>query len=903
MTLAPGTRLGPYEVVAQIGAGGMGEVYRATDTDLGRAVAIKVLPDAFAQEPDRLARFEREARTLAALNHPHIAQIHGLERSGGTIALVMELVEGPTLADRIAQGAIPIDEALPIAKQLAEALEAAHEQGIIHRDLKPANIKVRPDGTVKVLDFGLAKATEPVGPSPSVSQLATVTSPALMTGVDVILGTAAYMSPEQARGKPVDRRADIWAFGCVLFEMLTGKRAFEGADVSITLASVLMREPEWGALPADLPAALDTYLRRCLHKDARQRVQAIGDVRLALEGAFDTSDPSSISVVPTRFRRVALMAAGGILGAVFASTAAWLAGGAVEPMPPRVSRLPLVDAAPQETEGVALTLDYNDHALAITPDASRVVFVGNKRSQIFLRALDALEAVPVFSGAPRGLFVAPDGQWIGFIDGNVTLKKVSVTGGPATALATLDGPSRGATWGPDDTIIVATNNPATGLQRVSAAGGSLTVLTRPDPAQSEADHLWPEVLPGGHAVLFTITALTGGRTEAVSQVAVLDLQTGKYKILVRGGSHAHYVTSGHLAYMAAGVMRAVPFDLTSLEVRGTSVATIPDVLPLNFGGSQTAVGAGTLAYVSGRSRSDEGKSTLVWVDRQGQESPISAPVRDYRYPRISPDGTRVALFANDQEADLWVWDFERTTLTRVTSDVGIDNEQAWTPDGRRLIFRSQRAGLQNLFWQAADGVGPVEQLTTGHDNPAEPTVSPDGRMIFTAGEDLMQMTLDGSNLVTPLVQSQFSERNGVVSPDGRWLAYQSNESGRFEIYVRPFPNVNTGNWQVSTLGGEQPLWAPSGRELFYASPAGALMRVGVGSGVSWTATTPEVRLKQDSGYYLTGSYPGRKYDVAGDGQRLLMIKRVATPADETSRRQVVVVQNWGEELKRIVPTD
>ena len=541
MSLTPGTRLGPYEILSALGAGGMGEVYRATDTKLKRQVAIKILPPSLAADRDRLARFQREAEVLASLNHPNIAAIYGLEESEGVIAQVRELVEGDDLSQRIARGAVPLDESLPIAKQIAEALEAAHEQGIIHRDLKPANINVRSDGTAKVLDFGLAKLTQAPGSGlqapGELSQSPTLTSPA-MTQAGMILGTAAYMSPEQAKGRPADKRSDLWAFGCVLFEMATGRRAFDGEDAASVIA-----------------------------------------------------------------------------GGVIVGTTAWYATRPADPVPPRVSRLLI---APSGT--AALTLSGNDPALAITPDGSRVIYVGNRGTQIFVRALDALEPVAVFTGGPHGLFVSPDGQWIGFIDGAAGLKKVAVTGGPPVTLAILDGSFRGATWGPEDTIIVATNNGTTGLQRVAAAGGPVTVLTRADRTQGELDHLWPELLPGGRAVLFTITAQTGGLDAA--QVAVLDLQTGTRKILVRGGTHAHYVPNGlgsptraeregglasptqgevgHLVYVAAGTLRAVAFDLARLEPRGTSLPVVPDVVTTNTGDVYAVVaGDGTLAYVSG----------------------------------------------------------------------------------------------------------------------------------------------------------------------------------------------------------------------------------------------------------------------------------------------------------------
>ena len=897
MPLSAGTRLGPYEILSALGAGGMGEVYRARDTKLDRAFAIKILPEAFAADTERIARFRREAKTLASLNHPNVAHIHGLEESNGVRALVMELVEGEDLSDRIARGAIPVAEALPIAKQIADALEAAHEQGIIHRDLKPANIKVRLDGTVKVLDFGLAKAMEPTGvASPSLSQSPTITAPAL-TQAGMILGTAAYMSPEQARGKRVDKRADIWAFGCVLYEMLTGQRAFGGHGVSETLARVIEREPDWTRLPYTLSPALRTYIKRCLQKDPRQRVQAIGDVRLALEGAFETSVGQTAALpVAAPWRRVAIVAvAAAIISGALIGTLVWIA---MRRAPPRVSRLQIAPSGP-----AALTTNWNDCNLAITPDGSRLIYVGNQGTQIFVRALDSLAPVAVFTGdVRRGLFVSPDGQWIGFVDGFSVLKKVPVTGGPAVTLATLDtaGPS-GATWGPMDTIIVATNSVETGLQQVSGAGGPLTVLTRPDRAQGEADHFWPEMLPGGRAVLFTITALTGGLDAA--QVAVLDLQTGMRKILVRGGSHAHYVSSGHLVYLAAGALHALPFDVARLETRGTPVPVVRDV-ETTVNGAVIAVvaGDGTLAYVPGSVAGTP--RTLVWVNRQGHETPIPVSARPYLLPALSPDGTRAAVFANDQERDLWLCDLGRTTLTRLTFTPSLDVVQVWTPDSRRLIFTSERAGVRNLFWQAADGSGAVERLTESPNTQYPMAVSPDGRKLIFAEAtpstdiDLMMIELEGARRVTPLVQSPFSERNGIISPDGRWLAYETNDSGRFEVYVRPFPDVNAGHWQVSTDGGTRPIWTRSGQELIYVSPTGALMGVGVASGSSWGATTPTLLVK--AGYFTIPIWWGRSYDVSRDAQQFLMIKEGG--ADGTAApASIIVVQNWVEELKRLVP--
>jgi len=900
MALAPGTRFGPYKIGAQIGVGGMGEVYRATDTNLGRDVAIKVLPEALAHHPERLARLEREARTLAALNHPNIAQIHGLQESDGTKALVMELVEGPTLADRIAQGAIPADEALPIARQIAEALEAAHDQGIIHRDLKPANVKVRPDGIAKVLDFGLAKALEPASPgSTDATASPTITSPALMTRMGVILGTAAYMSPEQAKGRAADKRSDVWAFGCVLYEMLTGRRAFESQDVSEALAAVLRDEPDWTALPPDLSLSMRTLIKRCLDKDPNRRIAHISIARYVLDepaiGASSANEstralPGSGGSRTSAKRRIATHAAAALLASAVVGAAVWLVARS-SVLPPRVSRFVIspVGATAFSNNGV-------DREIAITPDGSRIIYVGNNATQLFVRPLDALEPAAIYKGDfLRGPFISPDGQWVGFIQSNATLQKVAISGGPAMTLARLEGVPRGATWAPDDTILFATTDQTTGLLRIPAVGGAPMVLTRPDRVQGEADHWWPEMLPGGRAVLFTISA-PGGLDAA--QVAVLDIQNGKRKVLVRGGSHAHYVSSGHLVYVAAGSLMAVVFDPTRLETRGTPVPVIAQPLTTIAGAVDAVVaGNGTLAYVSGGAL----RTTLVWVDRQRRETPITIRPGLYASPRIAPDGTRVAFYRADQEFDVWLWDFASTTFARVTGDAGNDLYPVWTPDGHRLIYASERAGRRNLFTQAADGSGMVERLTESPNAQNPTAVTPDGtRLIFTetsttTGEDVMQLQLDGTHRVTPLVQTPAVERNGSVSADGRWLAYEANNSGQLEIFVRPFPAVNGGHWQVSTGGGTSPRWAPGGQELFYVTLSGALMRVGVERRQTWVAAVPATLSKEGFG-------AGASYDISPDGQRFLISKPSRGPDQGTSSTSIVVVQNWFEELKRLVPT-
>jgi serine/threonine-protein kinase len=881
----------------------MGEVYRARDTKLKRDVALKILPDSFANDPDRLARFQREAQVLASLNHPNIAHIHGLEESGGVRALVMELVEGEDLAERITRAAIPLDEALPIARQIADALDAAHEQGIIHRDLKPANIKVRDDGTVKVLDFGLAKALAPEAGSAAAGQLSqspTITSPAMMTGVGMLLGTAAYMAPEQAKGRPADKRSDLWAFGCVLYEMLTGRRAFEGEDVSDTLANVLKSEPDWSALPPATPGAVRTLLRRCLAKDRKRRLDSAAAARLEIDEALTSPAPDahliSAAVPGVGWRRAALVTlAALIVGGAAAGTAVWLA---TRPNAGRVTRFTVAS-----TGAAALSLDTVSRDLTITADGTHLVYkgTGSRERQLFARALDQLEPTPLTSGALGGPFSSPDGQWVGFIEltSGVELRKVAITGGPAIPLCRLDGQSRGATWGDDGSIVFATSTPLTGLQRVSSAGGEPTVLTTPNRDRGEGDHLWPHFLPGGQSVLFTITPATGGLDG--SQVAVLDLQSGVQKVLVRGGTQAQYVRSGHLVYVAGGTLRAVGFDLARLEATGTPIPVVPQVATMQSGTAEFDVARdGTLAYVAGGPGVAPAR-TLVWVDRQGHEEAIKAPPRAYVTSQLSLDGTRAALAIREQENDVWVWDFARETLTRITFDPGLDAAPVWMPDGRRVVFTSQ-AG--SLFWKAADGTGTAERLTQSSRVQFASAVSRDGaRVVFSegvAGSDVMMLTL-ADRRTQSLVATPASERNGVLSPNGRWLAYQTNDSGPDQIFVRSFPDVNTAKWQVSPDGGTQPLWAQNGEELFYLAPGGALMGVRVTPGAVWTASTPT---KLIDGLYYRGSSnvaTGGTYDVSPDGRRFLMIKEGGGPNQPSAPPGIVVVHNWFEELKRLVP--
>jgi serine/threonine-protein kinase len=925
MSLNPGARLGPYEIVAPLGAGGMGEVYRARDTRLKRDVAVKILPDTFARDPERLARFQREAELLASVNHTNIAAIYGLEQIGDATAIVMELVEGETLADVIARGAgpgLPLDEVLATARQIADALEAAHEKGVIHRDLKPANIKITPAGKVKVLDFGLAKMIEPESASSSLTMSPTLSVQATSAGV--ILGTAAYMSPEQARGKPVDRRTDIWAFGCILFELLTGKQAVEaGETVSDAIAAVLKSDPDWNALPPDTPPHIRALILRCLQKDPHKRLRDIGDARIDIEEGPSASAAAAVTGIgttpPERRRRSVLMVFSGLAGGVGLTAAAAWAFGQFGPAPAlQPMRFAIVPAAAHP-----LATTFTGRQIAISPDGKNLVYVSGTAggfSQLIVRAIDRLEAEPLRGTSnARFPFISPDGKWIGFFEGT-ELKKVSLNGGAPITLCQIAGTPRGASWGSDDTIVFATSDAGTGLLAVPAGGGESRVLTRPDVAHGEQDHLFPSVLAGGRTVLFTITV--PGPIEN-SQIVALDLETGKRKTLIRGGSQAEAVQSGHLVYGTAGTLRAVRFDPERLEVLSDPVPVVEQIGMLSTGAADFAVSdTGTLVFIPGTFASIAGSGaarSLVWVDRHGREEPIKAPVRSYFALRLSPDGTRIALDARDQDNDIWVWDIARETLTRLTVDPGPDVFPIWTPDGRRIVFGTTRDGAaQSLFWQPADGAAIAERLTTATVPHYPNSFSPDGtRLLLQYGgqissgtaaadspaSDISVMAMDGDRKVAPLLQTKFIKRNAEVSPDGRWVAYESNESGRFQIYVQPFPNVNSGRWQISTAGGTKALWARSGGELFYVDGSGAVMTVPIQTTTAFSNGTPARLLEAK---YFHGVQQSRSYDVSRDGQRFLLIKDVpATAADgrtttETPASMVVVV-NWFEELKQRLP--
>ena len=886
----------------------MGQVYQATDTKLNRQVALKILPEAFATDPDRLARFQREAQVLASLNHPGIAAIYGIEEQDDTRALVLELVEGPTLADLISKGPIPIDEALPIAKQIAEALEAAHEAGVIHRDLKPANIKVREDGTVKVLDFGLAKALDP-NPTGDPSQSPTLTAAATQMGV--IMGTAAYMSPEQARGKPVDKRADIWSFGVVLYEMLTGQRAFQGEDVSLTLAAVMTFEPDLDRLPDAVAPTLKTYLARCLAKEPKERVRDIGDVRLALAGAFDVPAPPPDTQVAVRQLQVwqrptALVLAAVTLVAV-TGLAVWSLArpGRIVPVVTRFVVTPSADAP--------LFPGAYSPEVAISPDGTRIVYGtgGVASRQLHLRQIDQLGAVPL-RGTERGNapFFSPDGQFVGFKDDVDVLRKVSVLGGPAVTITPLGGESRGMSWTPDGAIIFATTASG-GLLRVSDAGGEPERLTTVDPGEMDFGHWWPSVLPNRRGVLFTAWS---GSAET-SRLAVFSFETGNVTYLLTGGSQPHYLASGHIVYGVGGTLWAVGFDLERLELSGPSPVPVLENVDMKPAGAAnfTVSESGTLAFISGQASPNLPNRTLVWVDRQGRETPINLPAGDYRSPRVSPDGTRVAVTLGVAENEnVWVADLSRGTLTPATVEPGPAANPLWMPEGQEILFSiSGDVGEQVLMRRPADGTGSAERVIAVETllYLAPTSWSSDGTRLAVGyvrgatARDIGIVTLDGEPSWTPLLATEVGETAPALSPDGAWIAYSSDRSGVPEIYLERFPDLGE-RVAVSVGGAMRPRWSPRGDELFYRRYGdGAMMSVPIDTAAELAPGTPEVLF---AGNYFVGPRIGEtiNYDVDPDGERFLMIKpNPGAGPSNFGLSQIVVVENWFEELRRQVPVD
>ena len=923
LTLTPGTRLGVFELADLLGRGGMGEVYRATDTKLKRQVAIKVLPPAMVADRDRLARFQREAEVLASLNHPNIAAIYGLEESEGVTALVMELVEGDDLSDRIAKGAIPIDEALPIAKQIAEALEAAHEQGIIHRDLKPANIKVRSDGTVKVLDFGLAKAIEPTaGSSPSMSMAPTLTTPA-MTQAGVILGTAAYMSPEQAKGRTVDKRSDVWAFGCVCFEMLTGTRAFEGEDVADTLANVLKREPDWTTLPADVPDQIRLLLKRCLEKDHRARLSGVGVARFLLTETMPTpaqpaaATPPSAAVTRPLWGRALPVAGAAVVASVIASAATWT----LKPMP-LTPPSPVTRFALTLGEGQQFTTT-NGQSLAVSPDGTRLAYVANQ--QLYLRSLSDPEARPIpgtqqQTATPLMGAFSPDGQSLAFYSPvDRTIKKIAVSGGTAVTICPADSPLLGMTWDPSGIVF---GQGTKGILRVSTNGGQPAVVASVKRGEVAAN---PQVLPGGDWVLFTV-ATTTTRVWDKAQIVVQSLKTAERKTLITGGSDARYVPTGHLVYVVGGVAFAVPFDLQHLAVTGGPVPIVEGVkrsLTGNYANTHLAISStGLLVYVPGPALTTSGQSDLALIERTGTVQPLKLPAALYEYPRLSPDGKRIAVGSDDgKEAIVWIADVSGATSIRRLTLGGRNRVPVWSADGESVAFQSDREGDLAIWSQRADGTTPAERLTKPDKDSAHvpESWSPDGKtLLFSVATGtsyaLAALSLPAKTVTLVKGMESAFPPSATFSRDGRWVAYSvaAPGAGAGALFVQPFPTTGS-TYQISKGNGIHPTWAPDGKELFY-SPAVAVGSIGgiAGAGqlVGVSVTTQptftfgnEVRVPANVGE--RGPTFERNNDITRDGKQFIGVvaaAQFATASGASAAPQIQVVEHWFEELKARVPT-
>jgi serine/threonine-protein kinase len=884
MTIAAGTLLGQYEITALIGAGGMGEVYRARDRKLHRDVALKVLPQAFTNDPDRLARFGREAHLLAALNHPHIGAIYGLEDGSETRALVLELVEGDTLADRIARGPIPLNEAVSIARQIADALQTAHDQGIVHRDLKPSNIKITPDDVVKVLDFGLAKLGLPERAAGygDVTMSPTITSPALLTTAGLVLGTAAYMSPEQAKGREADKRSDIWAFGCVLYEMLTGQRPFDGEDMTDVLGAVVRLEPNWELLPADVPPALRTLLQQCLVKDRKRRVADIAAARFVLDHQA-AAVAAAIPVTPRDEKRLWPRAAAisvAVLAAAVTGAALmwWFLGRAA---PPRVVRSTI---STPPSAGVALA--SLGRVVALTPDGSRVVYEGD--NQLIVRPLNG-EPTVLARGPFRAAFISPDGQWVGFFDRGV-IKRIAITGGPIESLVTVQGDIAGAAWTPDGTLIFATAAPGIGLQRVPSGGGTPTELTKLSPG--DRDHVLPEVLPGGEAALFTVFPIVGGVDN--TQIAVVDLRTGVVKRLI-AGSHPYYASTGHLVYTVGGTLRAIAFDLQRRETRGPSALVLDGVANTRVGVAQASLSSnGTLVYVPGPSGA---RRTIVSMDRNGNVKPLpNLPTGIYRQLRVSPDGTR---FATSVGGDIRVYDFARENASALTTDAGTELNPLWSRDGRRVFFTSNREGFPQIYSRLADGTGSAELiLSRAKDltNLVAAAWANDTRLVFMEVPSDLQPRLGQIDIDRPGDITMLPIRGGRPAISQYGIAYESNASGQFEIFVERFPQL--GNREKIALGRD-PRWSPDGRELIFVSEDGRqILSAKVQPG-------PVPRLGQSEAVVSAGMISTQGgdsgYDVAPGGFVLIRNEGAGSGADATPT--IELIQNWTEELKRLVPVN
>ena len=912
MTLTSGIRLGPYEVVALIGEGGMGQVYQATDTKLKRQVAIKILPPSVATDHERLARFQREAEVLASLNHPNIAAIYGLEESDVAKALVMELVEGPTLADRFFRGPIPLDEALPIARQIAEALEAAHEQGIIHRDLKPANVKVRPDGTVKVLDFGLAKAIEPISTSTASAAQAgdlanspTITGPAA-TAMGMILGTAAYMSPEQARGRPVDKRTDIWAFGVVLYEMLTGKRLFSGEDVSDTMAAVLRQTIALGALPEQTPASVRALIERCLERDARLRLRDIGEARLSLDRMLPPPGASEAAVGSTRHPSLSvsrMLLPWLLFTMVAAALLAVLALGrwSTASSPPSVRRFSVGIGVPG-----SLAVDAGPAAV-LSPDGRTIVLRVRHEgtTRLYARRLDQLAPVEL-AGSELGAnpFFSPDGTQVGFFASG-GLKTMPLAGGAVTTLTDAQ-TGRGAAWDENGDILFQPSMlMKTPLVRITASSASIGIGTTL--AVDEVTHRWPQILPGRRVLYSAHSDVSNWDTGAL-RIETTPGEPGK--VVLRGGYHGRYVATGHLLYVHAGTLYGIRFDLDRLETTSSPVPVIEHIAatPISGSAQYSFASDGTLVYIQGSSPSADAR--IHWLTPRGETSALKTMPGTWASPRFSPDGKRIALqVAYGSHDQISVYDLASDRLTQLTFDAANHRAPIWTSDGQRIVYTSDASGAesQNLYSRPADGSGAADRLTTSPGRQVPYGVHPSGRYLLyseTQGQApsiLWMLPLNGNaekglaaGKPEPFSNGATFEALGAFSPDGRLVAYMSSAQGPFEIYVRPFEGVG-GPWRVSTSGGAHPVFSRSANELLFTTEEHVMTSRYRYDGKTFTSETP--RPWSPVRYATAG--PIRKFDLHPDGTRAVVAGPDTTGA--TPYDTVVFVQNFFDELRRLLP--
>ena len=884
-----GQTISHYKVIEKLGAGGMGEVYLAEDSRLDRKVALKILPQHLSDKAELRERFEREARAVSSLNHPHICTLYDIGEQDGIHYLVMEHLVGETLEARLAKGALPLEQTLEYAIQIADALDKAHRQGVVHRDLKPGNIMLVKSGA-KLLDFGLAKLQAADTPT-NLSSLPT--EQANLTAEGTILGTLQYMAPEQLEGKEADSRTDIFAFGAVVYEMATGKKAFEGKSQASLIAAIMGQDPRpMAELQPMTPQLLDRVVKRCLAKDLDERWQTAADLMAELKWVVEGgSQPDIPAPVVSRRRnreRLTLGLASLVVGVLVTLVVVWNLSPSPTPRP--ITRFALT--LPQNEALTSLLLS----SVAISPDGTHLAYVAN--NQLYLRAIEELETNPIpGTEDARGPFFSPDGQWLGFFADD-KLKKVSIRAGSAQTLCDAPNPP-GASWGPDNTIVFGRGGE--GIWQVSAAGGTPQVVIRPDPEQIEIyGGSPPELLPGGKAMLFTIKSVAVDWDDA--KIVVQQLETGERKVVIEGGKHARYVPTGHLVYARASTLLAVPFDLERLEVTGAPVPVVGGVMESSAysrGVADFSISKnGSLVYVP--MGEQEAQRTLVWVDRKGAVEPLAALPRTYTHPRLSPDGRRLSVAIQEANSDIWVYDIARSTLTRLTFEAN-NILPIWTPDGKRVAFSSDRAGgPRNLFWRPADGSGGVERLATSELIQQPLSWSPDGQVMAflelhpTNLPDIWVLPLEGERKPQPFLRSPFNEGGAMFSPDGDWLAY--HEIGQFtdpEVYVQPYPGPG-GKRQISTDGGTEPVWNPNGRELFYRN-GDKMMAVDVTTEPSFNAGTPRLLFE---GRYGRDSFDRTYYDVTPDGQRFVMVKAGETLAPA----QINITLNWFEELKRLVPT-